>query len=276
MRAQPSLRPHLAAFMTVTLVTTPAYATPPADSPGVDQAPSEASQLDHSQKAIDAFERGDYEEAVENFELAFESDGNPNNLFNIGRVYEEAGNLEAAVDYYKRFLEQPGVPLDYRKSALERIEVLERTLAATTRGEPASEGPRDEPPTQAPAPSIERGEVDVDFARNAERRRKQRIAGYSLLGVGAAGLIAGGVLGGLTRAAARDLDGEDDPSERERLADRGRGLATGADVLYIAGGSLALVGLVVTLTALPKKNPRTAMAPSFGPHGGGLVLMHRF
>jgi len=46
----------------------------------------------------------------------------------------------------------------------------------------------------------------------------------------------------------------------------------------IAGGTMALVGLIVALTALPKKQSerRTAALPYAGAGGAGLVFSGRF
>ncbi|MFV8749570.1 tetratricopeptide repeat protein [Nannocystaceae bacterium ST9] len=241
-------------------------------------ASSESATIEadsHTQKAIDAFGAGRYDEAIAEFEAAFELDHNPNHLFNIGRVHEEVGDLQAAVDLYKRFVAQPGVQIDYRAAALERIDVLERALAAQREADepaPAPEPAPESSPEPVLAPTTDT--VDEDAAA---RRKTQRSAGWALLGIGGATLIAGAVTTGLTASTSNELAETSDPDERETLADRGRTLAPTSDGLMIAGGTLALVGLIVALTALPKRSERrTAALPYAGPSSAGLVLMRRF
>lgn len=263
----------VAALSITALSTGQVMAAPPENSGEIapDGDPTDEA-TSYGDAAIQAFQEGRYEEAVQNFEKAFELDGNPNNLFNIGRVYEEAGELESAVDYYKRFISQPGVSLDNRKIALERIDVLEQIIAKTKPAEPEPQEPP--PPVIEPDPVTQ---VDSTAQAEQERRRKQRIAGYVLLGIGGAGLIAGGVTGGLAMGVEGDLADSSDLAERTELVSKGDTMALSADVLYVAGGTLALAGLIVTLTALPKRNERqTAFAPVFDKHGGGVVVMHRF
>lgn len=259
----------VAAVVITSLCAGQVHAEPPASG----SPDSSADAQRYGDAALAAFEAGRYDEAVENFQRAFALDKNPNNLFNIGRVYEEAGQLESAVEYYKQFIAQPGVTLDYRKVALDRIEVLEKTIAAT---KPQPEPEPEPEPEVEPAPPPATVETPVEDTTANDQRRKQRIAGLVLLGVGGAALIGGGVVGGLSVGTNSDLAGAT-PEQRGDLVNRGNTLTTTADVLFAAGGTLALVGLIVTLTALPKSGARkTAFAPMFHRDGGGVVVMHRF
>lgn len=270
MRASLSLRTAFVAFTLVSFSAAQVRAAPVADA--IEPAPDDAAAFE--QAAIDAFEAGRYDQAVENFERAFALDANPNNLFNIGRVYEEVGDFGAAVDYYKRFIAQPKVSLDNRKIALERIEVLEQIIAKT---QSAAVEPEPEPESPAPVIAAQPVAIDDVDSSDEQRRRKQRAGGYVLLGLGGAGLIAGGIAGGLAAGTERELADSSEPEQRTKLVERGDAAALAADVLLIAGGTLALVGLIVTLTALPKRNQqRTALAPVFDAHGGGVVVLHRF
>ncbi len=275
MRAKSPFCTFVAVLSIASLGSGQAMAAAPAAA-GDTQAPDQAAV--YEQEAIAAFEAGRYEDAVSNFKQAYELDQNPNILFNIGRVYEEAGDLEAAVDFYKQFISKPGVSLDNRKFALERIDVLEQIVAKTKPVEDEPEQPVEPPPPAVEDPAPAQPEIDAGVDADNERRRKQRIGGYVLLGVGAASLIGGGVVGGLASSTQTELADTSDPARRVELVEQGDSRALTADVLFITGGTLALVGLIVTLTALPKRGDkgRTALAPSFGRDGGGVVLRHRF
>ena len=65
------------------------------------------------------------------FEEAYAIDRVPNYLFNIGRVYEEKGDIRSAVDYYQRFVKEPGVEIEARDLALQRLRVLKGVLQET-------------------------------------------------------------------------------------------------------------------------------------------------
>lgn len=272
------------ALCTATVVGAPTAHASLAIQPAESGAAPAGEAHRFTERAVADFEAGRYEQAVENFERAYALDGNVNNLFNIGRVYEEAGDLPAAIDYYTRFLEQPGVSLEYREATLERLEVLERTLEATRKGEgddAATKG--DGGASEPPPPGVE-GEDDdhddppppIDDAAQA-RARKQRVAGWAVLGVGGVALVAGGAIAGVTASTASALADETDPSTRADLALRGQSLAPAADALLISGGTLALVGLVVALTAKRERSAKaTALAPTMLRRGAGLSFATHF
>lgn len=272
------------ALCTATVVAAPTAHASLAIQPAESGAAPAGEAHRFTERAVADFEAGRYEQAVENFERAYALDGNVNNLFNIGRVYEEAGDLPAAIDYYTRFLEQPGVSLEYREATLERLEVLERTLEATRkdgRDDAATKG--DGGASEPPPPGVE-GEDDdddetpppIDDAAQA-RARKQRVAGWAVLGVGGVALVAGGAIAGVTASTASALADETDPSTRADLALRGQSLAPAADALLISGGTLALVGLVVALTAKRERSAKaTALAPTMLRRGAGLSFATHF
>lgn len=256
----------------------PASGTPPPETPegtdtgSTDAEKDEASKL--SDQAIEKFQAKDYDGAVKLFEQAYSIDPEPNYLFNIGRVYEEAGNLEKAVDFYAKFVKQPGVDLDSREVALDRLKVLRAILEETSekpKDEPKDE-PEDEPDEVAPPPEPA---VDEDAQR---KRKNMRIAGFVLLGVGAGGLIGGGVAGGLAQSDHNKANDVSDPVDGVPLLDSGKTKALAANVLFGVGGALALTGVILVAVGFSKPKPtsRVALVPSFGPRGGGVEFSLRF
>jgi tetratricopeptide (TPR) repeat protein len=260
----------------------PAEGAAPSESPegtetgATEEAKSEAESL--SEKAIAEFSAKNYVGAVELFQQAYELDPQPNYLFNIGRVYEEAGEFEKAVEHYAKFVKQPGVDLDSREVALERLRVLRAILEETKepKEEPKVE-PKEEPKevevTPPPQP------VDTD----AQRKRKvMRVSGFALVGAGAGALIGAAVVGSLAQSdsdKAFDRDEADSLSMRQDLLDKSQSKALTADVLYGVGGALLLTGVVLVAVGYSKpktQNQRVALTPSFGPSGGGLDLRLRF
>src|SRR5690606_1047944 len=136
-----------------------AFGAPPADAAdpdddgdeGDDEGEADPNSPDGlSASAVEAFEAKDYDTAIELFEKAYDADPNPNYLFNIGRVFEEKGDLQSAIDRYERFVKSPGVDLESRKFANERLRVLREIVAGEDEakkpsGETTPAGPQTDP-----------------------------------------------------------------------------------------------------------------------------------
>jgi tetratricopeptide (TPR) repeat protein len=271
-----SLSLSLALGPSVALAAGPADPPPPETPEGTDTGSTEAEKDEASKlsdQAIEKFQAKDYEGAVALFEQAYGVDPNPNYLFNIGRVYEEAGTLDKAVEFYAKFVKQPGVDLDSREVALERLKVLRAILEETTEKPPedTTDEP-EEPEVEAPPP-----EPVVD--QDAQRKRKvMRGAGFGLLGVGAAALIGGGVAGGLAQGDYNKAQDSTDPTENADLLGSSKTKALAGNVLFGVGGALVLTGVILVAVGFSKPKPtsRVALVPSFGPRGGGLQFSLRF
>jgi tetratricopeptide (TPR) repeat protein len=235
-----------------------------------------------SAAAVERFEAKDYDGAVTLFEQAYAADPNPNYLFNIGRVYEEKGDLENAVVYYQRFVGEPGVDIESRQSATDRLRVLREALAQLK----ADEAPKDDEPKDegTDEPVVDQPPVtDEGDERAAKRKKALRITGYSLMGVGGVGLILGGVFGGLAQRSVNDADADPFVDRQEAFRDRARTQARVADAMFITGGVLAATGLVLVLATLGRKKAggddvsRKAMwSPVVGPQQVGLGFVRRF
>ncbi|MEO1267834.1 MAG: tetratricopeptide repeat protein, partial [Myxococcota bacterium] len=81
-------------------------------------------------KGVELFRQERYVEARDVFRRVFELDPNPFVIFNIGRCYEELGELEEAVRYYDRSLKLEGLPEQAKVEAIKRIENLEPLIQA--------------------------------------------------------------------------------------------------------------------------------------------------
>jgi hypothetical protein len=109
----------------------------------------------------------------------------------------------------------------------------------------------------------------------------QRALGGALIGLGAAGLAAGGVLAVLATISLQDSTdtcGGHCASEASQDAVQGHSETTGSIVSFVGGGALLLTGIVVVVTA-PSGNPHPGaksgsvrVLPWVGPTGGGLGL----
>lgn len=260
----------------------PAESEPPAEGadaegPAVSQAEKdEAEQL--SADAIAKFQSKDFDGAAALFEQAYAIDPQPNYLFNIGRVYEEAGNLEKAVEYYGKFVKQPGVDLDSRGVALERLKVLREILKATGEPEedPEDKQPEDKQPEPEPEDPPPPPPEPVDDG-SEKKRKALRGAGFGVLGVGAAAIIGGAVAGGLAQGDNNAAAEAATPADGQALLDSSRTKALAADVLFGVGGALVLTGVILVAVGYKKpKSERVAFTPTFGPRGAGAHFSLRF
>jgi len=235
-------------------------------SSAIAAAPPEVTE----EAANQAFVEGRYEDAIALFEQLYEETGDPNYLYNVGRIHEDDGQLEKAYADYERLVSSRGVDLDLRTQTAERMERLKKIIDATQRDEGGDIPDVGDTPTEAertasdtPSTTPASGD-DAQDAKGAdaatagigsdkERRRKptkMAIAGYSLLGVGVGSIIAGASVAVL--ALRDDQQLSEQPSDPAGVRDDGRTKAWVADGLFIAGGVITATGLTLVVVDLIK------------------------
>lgn len=191
-----------------------------------------------------AYGNGDFDEAAALFERAYELSGDAPLLYNLGLAREQAGDTARAIAAYERFLE--AVP-----DAPERTEV-ERSLA-TLRRHLALELERAAPiEPVTPAPPV------------AEARRSPEAAPWIVAGIGAAGLLAGAVVGGLAQSDYDAARGEPEHRRAGELERSANDLGAVANVLFVAGGVVAAAGVVWGIVDVSTLGPVRAEV-AFGP-----------
>lgn len=224
----------------------------------------------HFEAGTRAFDTGEYEAAVAEFERAYELTRHPDLLFNIYSSAERAGQLERAADALTRFLAEGQVE-EARRPVLQRrlANLRERIAARGTETEPreatepepaAAAGPAPEPPPPAPTP----GGVHP--------------AGVAVLI--AAGVLAAsfGVFAGLSAAEDGALAQSCAPTCTDAEVSALVAYNTVADVSWIAAAVAGVTGIVL-LFALPPEGggePRAVLAPWATPHAAGLAAQGRF
>ncbi len=228
------------------LVATPATAAPSsATVPAV--ATDSADEIRRA--AVQSFSQGDYPAAIEGFEAAHELSAEPTDLYNLGRIHEETGDLARALDHYERFVEQPHVALEERRVAAERIEVLRMLV---------------EPETAEASTAINPSKPMVDDPRDANQPLV--IAGSALLGVGVAAAAAGGIAFGVRGRRARDevdgLTAGSNPgrltlADAETLDARGRNADVLQTTFLVAGGVVAAVGISLLTVGMVRRSKKS-------------------
>ncbi len=148
-------------------------------------------------------------------------------LYNLARAYESQGEYGRAISAYERYLADE--PDTDDRGAIEARLVTLRQQVERERGVPAIVAPVTPPP--APDDTLE-------------------ITGFSLLGLGGAGLVAGGVLSGLA-ASEHGTATSPDTTQRDAIdADaRARSLGDAAVGLLIAGAVVAATGVVIVVVS---------------------------
>ena len=226
----------------------------------------------------------DYAGAVALFEQAYALERDPAILFNIGRIHEQANNVDGAIEYYHKFIADESVDIDLRDTALQRLATLEKIVEIRDKEEakhspkPAEPKPATGAETQpvtgpqpGPQPPVE------DKPPPQDRSRLLRPIGYTMFGVGAALLIGGGITGGLARSQQKKFNAAEALDDRREAGQRGKTQAAAADGLFIAGGVLAVVGVVLVLVPKARKSRAVrAMRPKVTPNQVGLGYIYRF
>ena len=186
-------------------------------------------------KGAEAYRRGDFQRAVTLLLEAHTLDPQPVLLFNLGRAYEDLGQLDAAIATFTRYLGEDPNAVD-RGAIEQRIETLKRQRDERA----ALEKQRDAERTRADAEKAERERKEREVA-HASRARS--IGPYIVAGIGVAGVATGVVFGLLSKSKHDDASA---PSTTQQdaidLQDTAKSFATISTVSFIAGGVLVAAG----------------------------------
>ena len=224
---------------------------------------------------VNLYNRADYEEALDQFQKAYKHSGKAALFHNIARCYESLGKHEEAVKHYERYLEE-GKPAD-ADVIKARIANLKRLIAkkkAREKPKPASQPAKPvTKPIVAPKP---KPQPLKPLPVPAAPGRPMRTAGWVLVGVGGATLVAGLIMGGTAADIASSLEDQNATKQTEYESvkeeeDRGRAMETGMIIALAVGGAAVATGAVLLiLDARKNKERRAWLAPTVTP-GGAFV-----
>ncbi len=234
----------------------------------------------HFETGTQAFDTGDYELAMTEFQRAYELTHHPDLLFNIYSSAERAGNLAAAADALERFLSEGNVEGDRRPALEQRLARLRQRIAASQSGtEVPTEEPTEEPaeePTEEPTEPTEEPTPEPAPAPSGGVHP----AAIALLVTAGVLLASFAVFAGLSEVEDGNLAAGCGAaracSESELSTLSAYNIV--ADVSWIAAAVSGVVG-VVLLFALPAESSTQSaavLAPYATPDGAGLVLAGRF
>src|SRR6185369_323115 len=87
-----------------------------------------AAAREHYQKGTSYYDLGRYQDAIKEFEAAYETKNDPALLHNLAQWHRRAGNTEQALHFYRTYLRR--VPKAPNRAEIEgRITALEQQLA---------------------------------------------------------------------------------------------------------------------------------------------------
>lgn len=209
----------------------------------------------HFHAGRDYYERGDYEGALREINLAWDMSHRPELLYNLGACHERLGHLGEAADFYEQYL-----------AALPDVEnhvaVAERVVRLRERAEAAAAEATDTHETTEGDTGDTTDPVDTVPPVVPPSSPGPHPASFVVLGVGAAGLVAFGILGGLALAEDDALANECGTACSPSRASTLEALGIGADVSLGVGASLAALGVVLLFTTqADAEAPAVAVGP---------------
>jgi hypothetical protein len=161
---------------------------------------------------------------------------------------------------------------------IESGQSVEVTIPAPAPRRSASarnaDAPRDAPKPDAPKRDAPTRDVPAPSASDSTESPR-RVAGLVVVGVGAASLVASGVLGLLAKSANDDAEANHCPhhprcdAEGIRLTDDAKGKALGATILFVVGATGLATGGALFFTAPRPGTGSLRVTPTWGARGVG-------
>jgi len=220
---------------------------------------TEAEARNLTVQAKTAFDAGHFTEAANLLVRAYAASPSSTLLYNMGRAYQQAGDRTNAIDAYQRYLASESAPPD-EGAIRHTIQQLQDEIAKE--GALAERADREErEKRQAQAARVEAEER----ARHAPNALPWIVAG-----TGVGGLVAGGVFGALAVSAHRDAVSDPDVDSALSKQSSARSFATISNVAFIAGGTVALSGLLWGILDLHAAARSDKLSVTLGP--GSVVV----
>jgi hypothetical protein len=204
-------------------------------------AQSEADDMAHRHfdSGTAYMEQADYEDALREFQKAYELSGRAEMLINIATAQERLGDLAAAVDSLDRYLklEPEG---DHSETIRIRAENLRKQLEAQRESEPEPTAEPAEPPS-APPPA-------QPTADTGSGSGSSNLPAWILFGVAGASAIGAGVTGAVALGEHSSAKSSCSPTCTDDQLATGRTMALTSTVLTGVAAVAAGVGIVLVLT----------------------------
>jgi tetratricopeptide (TPR) repeat protein len=239
----------------------------------------------HYRRAVSDYNLGRFEDAIGEFEKAYELDPAPTLLWNIAQAHRKLGHAERAIFFYRRYLDEAPDAKD-RGDVEKRIRELDEQL----RREAPAPNPVLSPPPAAPAPpsapSPPSGQSPVnapptEAVTTAPRTRAPsdgsglRAAGLVTAGAGVV-VVGVGLVFGLKAKSDSDSVSQAPRFDASKY-DSGRRAESIQWICYGVGGAALVTGGILYLVGQNSSGgEKTSLAPTFSAHGAALTLRGAF
>jgi iron complex outermembrane receptor protein len=118
---------------------------------GESTATEQAKQ--HYETGSKQYDLGHWDDAIQEYEKAYELRPDPNFLYNLAQAYRRKGDARRALDLYRNYLvKTPKTPL--RAEIEERIKTLQKQIEEANSAKPAAE-PTATPIVPPPSPPVD-------------------------------------------------------------------------------------------------------------------------
>ena len=227
------------------------------------------------------YKENKYREAAEALKKAYDLEPAGVLLYNIGRAYDQAGELKIALDYYRRFVGQEGADPTLVKKANLAMDRLRTLVAKDEAGRQVNDAEKKRLEDEARL-AKEKGAEEAEKARvqkeayeakekaalaASQSSRSGRLVGGVVVGglaVAALGTgIAFGVLAGTSKTGFKAAT---TVADKQRLESETKTRALIADVSFIGAAAAAIVAIIVFPkgSAEPAKAVDVVLAPAPG------------
>ena len=220
---------------------------------------AEAQARNLTVQAKTAFDAGHFAEAAALLVRAYAASPSSTLLYNMGRAYQQAGERARAIDAYQRYLASESAPPDEGAIRHTIQQLKDESAKEQALAERAFREEREK--RQAQAARVE-AEERAKHAPNA--------LPWIVAGIGAGGLVAGGVFGALAMTAHRDAASAPEVDSALSKQSSAKSFATISNVAFIAGGTVALSGLLWGILDLRAAARPDTVSLALGP--GSLVV----
>lgn len=230
------------------------------------------------EKGEELYSKGDYEKAIESWELSYDLSEADLILESVANAYERLGQVEKARDYLGRW--RAAAPEDEHAALDARLAKLDQRIAKDKAAQQAKDA-KDKAAKDAQAKS------DAEARADRDGSGKLFVPGIVIAGVGAGAAITGGVLDILAVRSRPDASAVCATSADDKLLcressraaiEQSNTFATVGDILLFAGAATAVAGVVIVVVKSGKKKDDTkaAATPWFLPGGGGMIVGGKF
>jgi hypothetical protein len=243
-----------------------------------------------------AYEDADYEGAILKWKRSYELSGEPLIFEAIAKAYEKLGDATKAYENLSQWREH--APAAEQERLDRRLAALETRIAAEQERVRKEQERRrlEEERRKAREEAERRKREEQDSGRQSPPPPDDgaalsgtQIASWTMIGVGAAAVVAGIVVDAVAASSRPDEETACSAQGDELLCraalqddiESSNTLAIAGDITWIAGGAIAATGLVLLLTIGDDEGgsepaAKARLSPSLGPAGTGFTLSGSF